>query len=230
MFFDSLKIRNRAIRSVTQVRNAPRIAILLVNGFDRRGQWGRYNETEALDYPWIDLCLRQVERNSKRWDYEVLVFDNTHLRRHQDLIRRYKRVRILPGRWFSSLGRIVNRIPGLYVGRLTELAHPRALDYLLNRVSTDFDYVVTLDTDSFPVRDDWLDVLINACEGGAALAGVYRDADGPDYPSVHTRQRSLCKPTRPLHSQCLLCPEKEPRYWPEHHRGVSATRPQDRTT
>ena len=186
MLFDSPKIRNRTVRQVAQVRSAPRVAILLVNGFDRRGQWGRYNETEALDYPWIDLCLRQIDRNSKGWDYEVFVFDNTHLKPHQKLMRQYQRVRILPGRWFSSLGRIANRIPGLRIGRLTELAHPRALDYLVNRVPTDFDYVVTLDTDSFPVREDWLDVLISACEDGAALAGVYRDEMAPTIrPFIH---------------------------------------------
>lgn len=171
---------------MTQVHSVPRIAILLVNGFDRRGQWGRYNEAEALDYPWIDLCLRQIERHSKRWDYEVLVFDNTHLKRHKDLMRQYERVRILPGEWFSRLGRIANRLPVLHFGRFTELAHPRALDYLVSKVSSNFDYIVTLDTDSFPVRDDWLDILVGACEDGAALTGVYRDEMAPTIrPFIH---------------------------------------------
>jgi hypothetical protein len=175
--------------------SSARIAILLVNGFDRRGQWGQYNEAEAIDYPWIALCLRQIERNSKGRDYEVFVFDNSHLKVHEDLMRQYEHVRVLPGRWFARLGRFAGRV---YVGRFVELAHPRALDYLVGRVAPDFDYVITLDTDSFPVRDDWLDVLINACEDGAAVVGVYRDEMAPSIrPFIHVsglcvRRRDLC--------------------------------------
>jgi hypothetical protein len=156
-------------------RQNTRIAILLVNGFDRRGRWGKYNEAEAIDFPWIDLCLRQIDQHSRGWNYDVLVFDNTHLKRHHELMRNHERVKVLPGRWFARLGRMANRIPDLRIGRLTELTHPRALDYLAGKVSADFDYIITLDTDSFPVRDDWLDVLIGACEEGATLAGVYRN-------------------------------------------------------
>lgn len=174
-----------------------RVAILLVNGFDRRDQWGQYKETEALDYPWIDLCLRQIERHSTGWDYEVFVFDNSHLKSHRALTKGYRYVRIWPARWFSSLGRLANRIPVLHVGRLTELAHPKALDYLASRVSSDFDYIVTLDTDSFPVRDDWLDVLIGACEDGAALSGVYRNEMEPTiHPFIHVS--GLCVRRRDL--------------------------------
>lgn len=176
---------------------APRIAILLVNGFDRRSQWGKYNEAEALDYPWIDLCLRQIERHSKGHRYEVFVFDNSHLRRHQSLMRQYRNVRVLPGRLFSSVGRFANHIPILHVGRLVELAHPRALDYLVSRVSPDFDYIVTLDTDSFPVRDDWLDVLLDACKDGATLTGVYRNEMAPTIrPFIHVS--GLCVRRRDL--------------------------------
>jgi hypothetical protein len=182
---------------MTKTSKLPRIAILLVNGFDRRGQWGRFNEVEALDFPWIDLCLRQIDRYSKGWDYEVLVFDNTHLKRHQDLMMNHEHVRILPGKGYTRLGDFANRIPVSHLGRLTELAHPRALDYLVSRVSPDFDYIVTLDTDSFPVRDDWLGVLIGACEDGAALTGVYRDEMAPTIrPFIHVS--GLCVRRRDL--------------------------------
>jgi hypothetical protein len=66
------------------------------------------------------------------------------------------------------------------------LAHPRALDYLARKVAASFDYIVTLDTDSFPVRNDWLDVLVSACESGAAVAGVYRNEMAPKvHPFIH---------------------------------------------
>jgi hypothetical protein len=163
-----------------------RVAILVVNGFDRRNRWGSYNHTEALEYPWIDLCLQQVERRSRGWDYEVLVYDNSHLEQHLELMRTRPRVRVLPGNWVATLGRIANRAPSWYVGRPLERTHPRALDHLLAQVSADVQYVVTLDSDSFPVRDDWLDVLIGACERGAAVTGVYRDEMAPTIrPFVH---------------------------------------------
>jgi hypothetical protein len=162
------------------------VAILLVNGFARRGPRGAEREREALGYPWIELCLRQIERRSRDWDYQVFVFDNTHFRSHRALMRKFERVRVLPAPWVAVLGRIANRLPGPYVGRLLELRHPSALDHLAKKVPADFDYIVTLDNDSFPVREDWLDVLVSECQGGAALAGVYRDEMAPDVePFLH---------------------------------------------
>ena len=58
---------------------SPRYAILIVNGYDRHGLWGDYSSDEAQRFPWIELCLRQVERHSAGADYEVLVYDNSWL-------------------------------------------------------------------------------------------------------------------------------------------------------
>jgi hypothetical protein len=139
-----------------------------------------------LQYPWIELCLRQIARHSQGWDYRVLVYDNSHFKPHRKLMREFERVRVLPHSWVAALGRIANRIPGPYAGRLFERRHPTALDYLAGKVPADCDYIVTLDNDSFPVRDDWLDVLVSACERGAAVAGVYRDEMAPEiHPFVH---------------------------------------------
>lgn len=187
----------RRHRSPNTIRSANRVAILVVNGFDRRGRWGPYHETDALDYPWIELCLRQVERYSQAWDYEVLVFDNTHLKAHQQLMRHYHRVRVLPGSWTSALGRMANRLPGWRAGRLLERSHPKALDHLVSRVRADVDYIVTLDSDSFPVRSDWLDILVTNCERGASLTGVYRNEMMPTiHPFVHVS--GLCVRNRDL--------------------------------
>ena len=173
-------------------RPKPRVAILIVNGIGRRGAAARgmarrrRNADQACKYPWIELCLQQIERRSQGWDYEVSVFDNSHLKQHRRLMREHQRVRVLPGAWFSVLGRIVKRVPIQHSDRLFELSHPKALDYLAGKVSSDFDYIVTLDTDSFPVRDDWLDVLVSACERGAAVAGVYRNEMAPKvHPFIH---------------------------------------------
>ncbi|HYM53725.1 MAG TPA: hypothetical protein VES97_00065, partial [Solirubrobacteraceae bacterium] len=177
----------------------PRVAILIVNGFARRGPLGPQRAAEALKYPWIELCLRQVERYSRGWDYEVLVFDNSHFPPHRRVMRGFERVRVMPGSWVAALGRIANRLPGPYAGRLFERRHPSALDHLARKVTADFDYIVTLDNDSFRVREDWLEVLVGECERGAAVAGVHRDEMAPAvHPFVHVS--GLCVAARDLRS------------------------------
>ena len=151
------------------------MAILVVNGFARRGPRAPQREADALRYPWIDLCLSQVDRCSAGWDYEVFVHDNSHFQPHRRLIAAHPNVRLRPRAPFAPLGRLANRVPGPYAGRLFERRHPSALDHLARKVPASFDYIVTLDNDSFPVRDDWLEVLVGGCEQGAAVSGVYRD-------------------------------------------------------
>ncbi|HTU79671.1 MAG TPA: hypothetical protein VMF09_13010 [Solirubrobacteraceae bacterium] len=157
----------------------PRVAILIVNGFARAGRWARPDLATALAYPWIELCLRQIERHSRGWDYQVFVFDNSQLARHRAIMREYPRVSVTPGALLAAAGRAARHVPQQRVSRileyLLERKHPLALDHLARKVPADFQYIVTLDTDSFPVRDDWLEVLVGECERGAAVAGVYRN-------------------------------------------------------
>jgi hypothetical protein len=88
-------------------------------------------------------------------------------------------------------------MPFRRIGRLFERSHPGALDYLARKLPSSFDYIVTLDNDSFPVRDDWLDVLVAACQNGAAVSGVYRDEMAPEIaPFIHVS--GLCVRPRDL--------------------------------
>ena len=155
---------------------------------------------KRLKYPWIDLCLRQIERHSQGWDYEVFLFDNSHLQQHRALVSGYPYVRVYPHSWAAALGRLANGLPGEYFGRLLERSHPGALDYLARKLPADFDYIVTVDNDSFPIRDDWLDVLVGECVKGAAVAGVYRDEMAPAIaPFIHVS--GLC--VRPVELRAL---------------------------
>lgn len=132
------------------------------------------------------MCLDQIERHSQGWNYQVFVFDNSHLRAHRALMQEHARVQVLPVAWVAAIGRVANRLPFPHFARVLERSHPSALDYLAHKVARDFDYIVTLDNDSFPVRDDWLDVLIGECERGAALSGVYRNEMAPAIaPFIH---------------------------------------------
>ena len=133
---------------------APKVAILVVNGFFRRGENTDYYANEAREFPWIELCLRQLSRHT-RVPYTVLVWDNSFLPEHRAILDADPHVRA-----FRSADETV------------DVRHGRALDRLVGRLPSGIDYVVTLDTDSFPVRDGWLENLIGRLDGGARLAGV----------------------------------------------------------
>lgn len=151
-----------------------RTAILIVNGFDRHDHWGAFNAEEALRYPWIDVSLRQVERHSRGADYEVHVYDNARLKSHRAAMRRHARVHVQPPATIVHLAGLAARVRPTVARRL-ERAHPHALDHLVRTLDEVVEYVVTLDSDAFPVHDGWLETLVGSLESGAAVAGIYRD-------------------------------------------------------
>jgi glycosyltransferase involved in cell wall biosynthesis len=53
----------------------------------------------------------------------------------------------------------------------SNLKHWRALDYSFLLARTEF--VVALDVDAFPIRDDWLDVLLDPLRAGASISGAH---------------------------------------------------------
>jgi len=139
-----------------------------VNGFDRRGRWGQFNEDEAKAFPWIDLCIRQIERHSTSASYEILVWDNTGIPEHRKLLRKHPRVRLFKPK------------DG------TELHHGASLDRLVRKVRPGTEFIITLDTDSFPIRDGWIENLTGRLTDDVALAGVWRDELLPKKPAfVH---------------------------------------------
>lgn len=146
-------------------------ALLIVNGFDRNNQWGSYDPGEAVEYPWIDLCLAQIARCEAGFPYSVHVWDNSHLRQHARLIAAHPGV--TAHRAPLTLRDRANRVRRRRYGSV--LSHPAALDELARRLDDEVDMLVTLDNDSFPIADDWLAKLHEELEKGAIIAGVYRD-------------------------------------------------------
>jgi hypothetical protein len=141
-------------------------AILIVNGFDRRSRWGPHDPADALRFPWISLCLRQIERHTDPNHYRVLVYDQSKLPEHDQILRDHD-VEVI-------------RDPD---GR--HMPHPVALDLLVERAAG-AEFVVTMDTDSFPVSDRWLEQLTGSVRRGAAIAGIYRDEMAPKIrPFIH---------------------------------------------
>jgi hypothetical protein len=143
-----------------------RTAILVVNGFDRIGIWGtRFDSADALHYPWIDVCLREVKRRSHGSDYEVLVWDNTQMPELRAMVREHG-ARLYPSD--VELG------GGTEVVRPLVLNHSRSLHQLWAHVGDEFDYVMTLDTDAFPIQDGWIDRLQEYLTS-TSLTGIWRD-------------------------------------------------------
>jgi hypothetical protein len=164
----SRPIRKRLARRQRATRSPARTAILIVNGFDRHSR-SPFDVEEARRFPWIGLCLRQLERHTDPASYDVLVWDNSFLPEHLELLEASPRVSV-----FSEQE------------RRNDVRHGRALDRLLRKVPAESEFVVTLDTDAFPVRDGWLDNLIGRLERGAALTGIWRDEMAPKIrPYVH---------------------------------------------
>jgi hypothetical protein len=154
-----------------------RTAILVVNGFDRMGLWGTtFDSADALRYPWIELCLREVARRSESADYEVFVWDNAQIPELRESIRRH-RARLYP----SDAEIAAAEAP---VASLAML-HAKSLQRLLAEVGKDFEFVITLDTDALPIRDGWIEVLQSNLET-TSLTGVWRDEmEGRLAPYVH---------------------------------------------
>jgi hypothetical protein len=93
----------------------------------------------------------------------------------------------------SSLDRPVPR-PGRAAFRRVRLhglaglvkSHPVALDALVAEVGSDHEYIITLDTDAFPIRDGWIEALRARLDAGAWISGVYRDEMAPRLrPFIH---------------------------------------------
>ena len=153
------RIRRRVATTIMPpAPGPPKVAILVVNGFDRMGRWGDFNTHEARSYPWVDLCLKQIERHTREMSYLVYVWDNSALPEHRGLLEGRPNVTVL-----RSEDPDVN------------LPHGAALDRLRKKVPARTEFVLTLDTDSFPIRDGWLENLTGRLTGGVLLAGAWRE-------------------------------------------------------
>lgn len=147
----------------------PRTAILIVNGFDRRGRFGEYNAEEARQFPWIRLCMRQIRRHSQGSSYEVLVWDNSFIHRQRKFLRNHPRVRLFRAKDPEQ-----------------NLPHGTSLERLVRKVHPDTEFIITLDTDSFPIRDGWIENLTGRLNDEVLLAGAWRDELLPRKPAyVH---------------------------------------------
>ncbi|WP_124552936.1 glycosyltransferase family 2 protein [Methylophilus methylotrophus] len=102
------------------------------------------------------ICLRLLRKFTDFSQVEVVVIDNNS----QDASLEYLRG--------LSWIKLVERQPA--PDDTVPLSHSRALDLALAEVKTPF--VLSIHTDTFVKRSDWLDVLLKPFDGQPALAGV----------------------------------------------------------
>lgn len=146
---------------------ATKTAILIVDGYAPRTVGAMW---DAIRFPWIELCVREVLRRSADSDFEIHVWDNAGIREHRSFLENVPGVRIWPADPAA-----VSPVP-----------HAVALDELVARTGEEVEHILTLDTDAAPVADGWLNRLTSTTGEGATLVGVWRDEMTPELtPFVH---------------------------------------------
>ena len=138
----------------------------------------------------IRVCLDQLEKHATPDLREVMVVDN--------------------GSGDGVVRSLSHPLARPHVLR-RNYGHGWALDWAARRVRTR--YLVTLDSDAWPVSDDWLPALLGALEGGAAAAGItyFRD---------YLRPACLAIETRTVRRYGLSFLRREPPSWQHEELGT----------
>ncbi len=127
-----------------------RVGILIVNG--------KENPKEGK---WLALCLDKIKKHTHWSHYRIYVWNNDpHDRQIEKLVRKMPRAKLLCANPEEKLTH-PHAVP---LQRLYEIARKDEVKYL-----------VTLDTDAFPIKDNWLQYLVGQLDEETVLAGVWRD-------------------------------------------------------
>jgi hypothetical protein len=100
-------VSRRRAEHEARARLAGSTAILIVNSFDRHSA-SPFDVEEARRFPWIKLCLEQLDRHTPSSLYEVIVWDDPSLPEHLSILEAHPRVSM-----FSAEGKDVRRGRGL---------------------------------------------------------------------------------------------------------------------
>ena len=104
----------------------------------------------------FEACVESVFRHTPRDGFEFrVIYDETHELDIDDLICRFN---------FRATGYPVPE------GCYGSFIHGTLLNHAIKEVQSD--YLLTLDSDCFPVADGWLEELVGMVEKGASVAGI----------------------------------------------------------
>ncbi|WP_200348759.1 sulfotransferase domain-containing protein [Halochromatium glycolicum] len=110
---------------------------------------------------WLPYCVGKILAHTSRKRYRLYIWNNNT----QD-------------EFISAFLRYIPHATLVQASPHTKLTHVHAdpLQRLYERARSDGARIfVTFDSDAHPVNDEWLDTLLDALDGGAVLAGVWRD-------------------------------------------------------
>ena len=128
----------------------PKVGILIVNGGGDPSA-GR----------WLHICLKKINSHTERSDYKIYLWNNNL--GDTSVIEALK---IYPGI------QLINAA----AGEKLKHQHASPLQKLYEIARYDkVQYIVTMDTDAFPVKTNWLPYLIRQLDDQTVLAGVWRD-------------------------------------------------------
>jgi hypothetical protein len=151
MLFQRIALKLKRYKKIDLKSNRKaKIGILIVNG-----------EIGPLGGSWISMCLKNVYKYTHYSNYTVYLWNNnvaTNL--FNQIAKKYPSIKQL------------NAKPG------EKLKHPHAepLQKLYKKALMDkVEYIVTLDSDAFPIHNNWLQLLIEKLDNKTVLAGVWRD-------------------------------------------------------
>ena len=121
--------------------------------------------------PYLEVFLRTVPRRSPG-NVEMLVVDNGSRDGSRRLLERSGQIRSL-------------KLP-------VNIGHELALDLAFLLVDTE--YVVSLDVDAFPIRDDWLEQVLAPLSKGSTISGarLNRHYVHPCFLAMHTERFVRC--------------------------------------
>jgi len=136
-------------------------AILIVNG-----------GIDPKNGRWLELCLENLHKYTKASNCHLYIWNNNVQDKWVDeFVNTFKNTTLLEADPEEKL-RHLHAVP---LQRLYELA-----------IKDNPKYIITMDTDAFPIRSDWLEEMVRKLNDGYTLAGVWRDELGEGIqPYVH---------------------------------------------
>ena len=127
-----------------------KVAILIVNG----GQ-------DPIQGKWLSLCINKIIQHTRAGSYHIYIWNNN-----------------IDDAFVEPFVQFIPDCTLVQASSNISLSHVHAdpLHRLYKQAKNKgAEYIVTMDSDAHPVRDGWLDTLVQQLEQGAVLAGAWRD-------------------------------------------------------
>jgi len=148
----AIRLRDKLLSILTLSRPTKNdlVGILIVNG-GKDPQEGK----------WLDLCIEKIIKHTQWPNYQIYIWNNnTGDSSISPWIKKIPHVKLFQANPGKRLGH-VHAVPLQILYEIARKDHVK--------------YIVTFDSDAFPIQDNWLTHLIQQLNKGYAISGVWRD-------------------------------------------------------